>query len=114
MREPIDAGALARTVMETIAPVAAANGVVCDLIVEPGVRAFESDTLRVKAGTTVRWINQDPIVHNVTSVSGPQHLSSGALAQGRTYSVTLARPGTIHYECTIHPATMNGTIEVLR
>ncbi len=72
------------------------------------------DTLRVKVGTTVRWTNFDPILHNVTSVSGPQALRSGELGAGRSFSVTLTRPGTIHYECTNHPATMNGTIEVLR
>ena len=71
------------------------------------------DTLRVKTGTTVRWSNQDPVSHNVTSVSGPQPLQSSNFGEGGSFSVKLTRPGTIHYECTNHPATMNGTIEVL-
>jgi len=72
------------------------------------------DTVRVKAGTTVRWTNYDPFTEDVTSVSGPQVLRSGGLAPGRSFSVKLTRPGTIHYESTAHPATLNGTIEVLR
>ena len=71
------------------------------------------DTLRVKAGTTVRWSNEDEFEHNVTSVSGPQRLHSGGLPPGHTFSVKLTRTGTIHYESTDHPATMNGTIEVI-
>lgn len=71
------------------------------------------DTLRVKAGTTVVWTNRDPVAHNVTSVSGPQRVASSNFGEGASFSVKLTHPGTIHYECTNHPATMNGTIEVL-
>jgi plastocyanin len=72
------------------------------------------DTLRVRQGSTVRWTNYDPVEHNVTSESGPQRFSSGNFAEGGAFQVTLTKPGTYHYECTIHPATMNGTIEVVR
>ncbi|HXB17164.1 MAG TPA: plastocyanin/azurin family copper-binding protein [Solirubrobacteraceae bacterium] len=68
--------------------------------------------LRVKAGTTVRWTNYDPIQHTVTSEGGPQHFSQ-PLASGASFEVKLTRPGRIDYECTIHPATMNAVIEVL-
>ncbi len=72
------------------------------------------DTLRVKAGTTVHWTNFDSVEHNVTSQSGPAHFRSGTLGEGQGFTVRLTRPGVVHYLCTIHPATMNGTIEVLR
>jgi plastocyanin len=71
------------------------------------------DTLRVKAGTTIHWSNFDSVTHNVTSESGPQHFASGSLPAGKSFSVTLTKPGKIDYECTIHPATMNGSIEVV-
>jgi plastocyanin len=72
------------------------------------------DTLKVKVGTTVRWTNYDAVEHNVTSESGPQHFASSDFGESGTYAVKLTRPGVIHYECTIHPASMNGTIEVVR
>jgi plastocyanin len=71
------------------------------------------DTLRVKTGTTIHWTNFDSVTHNVTSESGPQHFASGSLPAGKGFSVTLNKPGKINYECTIHPATMNGSIEVV-
>jgi plastocyanin len=76
--------------------------------------AIHPDTLRVKVGTVVRWTNYDPVEHNVTSHGGGQHFASGNFGEGHTFTVRLTQPGVIHYTCTIHPATMNGTIEVLR
>lgn len=76
--------------------------------------AISPDTLRVKAGTVVRWTNYDAVEHNVTSHGAGQHLASGNFGEGQTFSVRMTRPGVIHYTCTIHPATMNGTIEVVR
>lgn len=75
--------------------------------------AVHPPVLRVRAGSVVKWTNVDPIVHNVTSESGPQAFASGPLSQGASFQVTLTRPGIVHYRCTIHPATMNGTIEVV-
>lgn len=72
------------------------------------------DTLRVRVGTTIKWTNYDSVEHNVTSEGGPQAFASRALGEGATYSIKLLRPGVIHYQCTIHPASMNGTIEVVR
>lgn len=76
--------------------------------------AIDPDTLRVKVGTTVKWTNFDSVEHNVTSVSGPQRFASKTFGEGAGFEVKLNKPGTIHYECTIHPTSMNGTIEVVR
>ena len=75
---------------------------------------IQPDTLRIKAGTTVQWTNYDSVEHNVTSESGPQKFASGTFGEGKKYSVTFNTPGVVHYECTIHPASMNGTIEVVK
>jgi len=72
------------------------------------------DTRKVKVGSTVKWTNYDAVEHNVTSESGPQHFASADFGESGTYEVKLTKPGVIHYECTIHPASMNGTIEVVK
>jgi plastocyanin len=71
------------------------------------------NTLRVNAGTTIRFVNDDPIEHNATSVGGPQRFRSKNFGEGGSFEVKLTHPGIVHFECTIHPATINGTIEVL-
>jgi plastocyanin len=76
--------------------------------------AIDPDTIRVKVGSTIKWTNYDPVEHNVTSESGPIHFASKDFGEGKTVEFKMTKPGVIHYECTIHPATMNGTIEVVK
>lgn len=76
--------------------------------------AIAPDTLRVKVGSTIKWTNFDTVQHNVTSERGPQKFASKTFGQGETFELKVTAPGVINYECTIHPASMNGTIEVVR
>jgi plastocyanin len=76
--------------------------------------AISPDTLKVKVGTTIRWRNFDSIEHNVTSAGGAQRFASKNFGEGGTFSIKAERPGVIHYLCTIHPTSMNGTIEVVK
>jgi plastocyanin len=75
--------------------------------------AIAPDTLKVKVGSTIEWTNFDSVDHNVTSEGGPQTFASKDFGQGGTFELKALKPGVIHYECTIHPASMNGTIEVV-
>jgi plastocyanin len=75
--------------------------------------AIAPDTIKVKVGSTIKWTNFDNIDHNVTSEEGPQKFASKDFGEKGTFEVKALKPGVIHYECTIHPASMNGTIEVV-
>jgi plastocyanin len=75
--------------------------------------SIEPDTLKVKVGSTIEWTNEDPVEHNVTSASGPTKFASKNFGENGTFKVTVTKPGVIHYRCTLHPATMNGAIEVV-
>ncbi|HEY3827883.1 MAG TPA: plastocyanin/azurin family copper-binding protein [Solirubrobacteraceae bacterium] len=76
--------------------------------------AINPDTIRVKVGSTLKWTNYDPVEHNVTSKSGPIKFASPDFGEGHSVEFKMTKPGVIHYLCTIHPATMNGTIEVVK
>jgi plastocyanin len=76
--------------------------------------AINPDTARVKVGSTIRWTNYDSVEHNVTSENGPQKFASKTFGENGTFEVKTTAPGVIHYLCTIHPASMNGAIEVVR
>lgn len=76
--------------------------------------AINPDTVRVKAGSTVRWTNYDEAKCNVTSEGGPEHFKSKDFGEGGTYEIKLTKPGILHYECTHFPTTMNGSIEVVK
>jgi plastocyanin len=76
--------------------------------------AIDPDTVRVKVGSTIRWTNYDSTQANVTSVgAGAQHIASKSFGEGKSFEVKVEKAGVIHYECTLYPTTMNGTIEVV-
>jgi plastocyanin len=76
--------------------------------------AIDPDTLRVKVGSTIKWTNYDSVEHNVTSEGGATKFASKNFGEGGAFEVKVTRPGIIHYRCTIHPTSMNGTIEVVK
>jgi plastocyanin len=74
--------------------------------------AFDPQTLTIKSGTVVTWMNQDGPSHTVVSDSGsPVAFSSDPLSNGTSYKFTFTQPGTYTYHCSIHPS-MKGTIIV--
>ena len=78
--------------------------------------AIDPDTATVKVGSTIRWTNYDPVEHNVTSkggTGGSPSFASKNFGEGKTFEFKAIKAGIIHYVCTIHPTTMNGTIEVV-
>lgn len=76
--------------------------------------AIAPDTLKVKVGSTIKWTNFDSVEHNVISQGGPQKFASKDFGENASFEIKAEKPGLIHYECTIHPASMNGTIEVVK
>lgn len=70
---------------------------------------YSPGTLTVAAGTTVTWVNQDVVIHTVTSDDGL--FDSGSMRPGDRFSLTFATPGTFTYACIPHPF-MRGTVVV--
>jgi plastocyanin len=93
-----------------------ANAAVQSGVVQIAYRniAIDPDTLKVKVGSTIKWTNFDSVEHNVTSEGGPQKFASKDFGEKGTFEIKALKAGVIHYQCTIHPASMNGTIEVVK
>lgn len=74
--------------------------------------AFSPKSLKIKAGTTVTWTNEDDNKHTVTSdASDPAKFDSGDLVKAKTFTFTFSKPGTYKYMCDIHNYMM-ATVEV--
>ena len=74
---------------------------------------FNPAELRISAGTTVTWTNQDSVMHTVTSGlrGNPTGLFDEAVGPGGTFSFTFNETGTFEYFCIPHPG-MDATIIV--
>lgn len=71
--------------------------------------AFHPDTLRIRPGTTVRWVNHDPLAHSSTSSAGLW--ASPLIHPGASYQRAFEDEGRFPYHCTPHPF-MKGLIIV--
>jgi plastocyanin len=70
---------------------------------------FAPQSVDVKVGDTVTFVNGDPVPHTATADDGS--FDSKALDQGAKFSFTASKVGKISYVCEFHPG-MTGTINV--
>jgi plastocyanin len=77
--------------------------------------AVNPAAVTVRVGTQIRWTNFDTVDHNVTTQgSGPANFASKSFGPGNSYTYKVRVPGVIRYLCTIHPASMSGSITVVK
>ena len=69
---------------------------------------YVPETLTVRPGDVVVWINKDPFPHTVTAAGA---FDSGSIAAGKSWRFTAKKAGTYPYLCTLH-TTMKGTLRV--
>ncbi len=112
----IVAGCAERSVVEPPAGVPATTIDASAATVTVAVQGFlfQDGDLEIEAGTTVRWENQDRILHTVTA--GTEAAPSGLFdiqldGDGSSGEFTFSSPGTYEYFCARHPH-MTGTITV--
>jgi plastocyanin len=74
--------------------------------------AFNPQTITVKSGEKITWINRDEEPHTVVSVE-KQFKKSTALDTDQQFTITAGAPGTYTYFCSVHPK-MTGTVVVVK
>lgn len=71
--------------------------------------AFSPNPLSTTVGSTIRWMNNDNVVH--TSIADGGAWNSGNLQPGGQFTFTFQSAGTFTYHCSIHPG-MVATVTV--
>jgi plastocyanin len=66
-------------------------------------KAFKPHVVVVPVGGTVEFPNEDPIFHNVFSVSGANRFDLELYKRPKTGSWTFQHPGVARIYCNIHP-----------
>ena len=74
---------------------------------------FFPTAVTVTRGSTVTWVNNSGVEHNVT-FDNPSAVPGGNITSitSGTASRTFTTSGTYHFQCTIHGPTMQGTLTV--
>ena len=73
---------------------------------------FDPEKTTAGVGETVCWVNEDSVDHNAVANEGAD-FKSELFGKGKTFTTSIDSPGTVKYECTIHPG-MVGEITVER
>lgn len=74
---------------------------------------YEISELTISEGTTVVWVNDGNVAHDVTSDTDMTELGSQLLGNGETYEYTFNEAGEYLYHCSPHPFRMRAAITVV-
>lgn len=100
-------------ILASLACALAAGAQAGEHLVSQKNKAFSQTSIKVKAGESVRFVNDDAFSHNVFSLSEAKSFDLGTYAKGGAKSVTFDKPGKVEVECAIHP-DMRMTVEVTK
>lgn len=94
-------------------PASPADGTAAPAVVEVTIHdySFDPAMLRVRAGTTVRWVNREKRTSHSVLFTGEAGLESERLFPDETWQRRFEKPGVYAYTCGPHPE-MQGRIEV--
>ncbi len=98
-----DGGDVAAT--QTSSPASSSGPAVQSATVNIASFAFAPDTITLKAGGSVTWINRDKAPHtaeNTAEEGPPERFDTGRLTRGQQKRITFVRPGTYTYYCVYH------------
>ena len=84
-------------------------GLAVPALAAPGIEIIQNDrhfslaTIKVKLGTTVRFLNQDEFTHHIGVDTPAFAFDSGEQPPGQPVQVSFNRSGTFDVHCAIHP-----------
>lgn len=79
---------------------------------------FTPQTIKIKKGQTIEWINDDSNSHQIASDPFPDHSTlpdlfvESPLGKGESFSYTFEKTGTFTYHDQLKPAAFKGTVIV--
>ena len=66
-------------------------------------RAFSAESVTIKKGEALTFLNDDSVPHNIMSVSKGNEFNLGSQSPGTSIDVTFKEAGDVQVICAIHP-----------
>jgi len=66
-------------------------------------RVFSSETVTIKKGEALTFLNDDSVPHNILSTSKGNEFNLGSQPPGMSTDVTFKEAGDVQVICAIHP-----------
>jgi plastocyanin len=96
MRKTVLLGTAALVAASTLA-------VAADHLVTQKGRLFSVDSITIKKGDSITFLNDDTVPHNIMSVSSGNEFNLGSQQPGSSTPVTFNTVGEFNVICAIHP-----------
>jgi plastocyanin len=74
-------------------------------------RAFSAESVTIKKGEALTFLNDDTVPHNIMSASKGNEFNLGSQSPGSSTDVTFKEAGDVQVICAIHPR-MKLTVKV--
>jgi plastocyanin len=74
-------------------------------------RLFSSESVTIKKGDALTFVNDDTVPHNIVSTSKGNEFNMGSQPPGASTDVTFKEPGDAQIVCAIHPR-MKMTVKI--
>lgn len=96
--------------LDPVAPAKSARAETVQMITRS--KTLVPHVLAVPVGSTVQFPNEDPIIHNIFSVSPTNPFDLGLYKRNSGKSETFEKPGVVNVYCNVHP-NMSAVIHVM-
>jgi plastocyanin len=87
------------------------GGLVATQAIRQKGRMFSVDSIAIKKGESVAFINDDNVPHNIASISPGNEFNLGSQPPGTSTDVSFTEAGDVQVFCAIHPR-MKLTVKV--
>lgn len=82
---------------------ASAFALATDPVVRQQGRKFSADSVSVRKGMPLTFLNDDTVPHNIASISKGNEFDLGSQPPGTATTVTFTEAGEVNVICAIHP-----------
>jgi plastocyanin len=80
-----------------------AGGLVASQAIHQHGRMFSVDSIAIKRGASLTFVNDDTVPHNIASISKGNEFDLGSQGPGISTDVTFTEAGEAQVFCAIHP-----------
>ena len=94
---------LASIILAVLVGLSVGGALAANLTISQKGRMFSSESVSIKKGATLTFLNDDSVPHNSISTSKGNEFDLGSQPPGASTDVTFKEAGDVQVICAIHP-----------
>jgi plastocyanin len=94
---------LASIILAVLVGLSVGGALAASLTITQKGRMFSSESVSIKKGATLTFLNDDSVPHNILSTSKGNEFDLGSQPPGASTDVTFKEAGDVLVICAIHP-----------